>query len=49
MSMKDFVAEVSSVKGQCTAAGDLLISQLDRRFPNHDIMEAPRVINPQYW
>jgi hypothetical protein len=40
MSMEDFAAEISSMKGQCATAADLLISQLDGRFPNYDIMEA---------
>jgi hypothetical protein len=49
ISREDFCALVSSVKGQCAAAAELLISQLERRFPDCDIMEALGVIFPQYW
>jgi hypothetical protein len=40
---------LQSVKGQCAAATELLISQLDRRFPNCEIMEALGIVFPQYW
>jgi hypothetical protein len=49
VSREDFCTLVSSVKGQCAAAAELLISQLKRRFPDYDIMEALGVIFPQYW
>jgi hypothetical protein len=49
VSMEDFATVVSFVKGQCIAAADLFISQLDRRFPNCDIMEALGIVFPQYW
>jgi hypothetical protein len=49
VSREDFCALVSFVKGQCAAAAELFISQLERRFPDCDIMEALGVIFPQYW
>jgi hypothetical protein len=49
VSKEDFAAVVSSVKEQCAATADLLISQLDRRFPNCNIMEALGIVFPQYW
>jgi hypothetical protein len=49
VSRSDLKSVVSAVKGQCSAAAEMLISQLDRRFPNCDIMEALGVVFPQYW
>jgi hypothetical protein len=46
VSREEFKAIVSAVKGQCTAAVELLISQLEKRFPNSEIMEALRVVFP---
>lgn len=36
----DFQDLIISVKGQCFVATELLISQLDKQFPNCEIMEA---------
>ena len=45
--LKDDLKDVvSAVKGQCSAAAEMLISQLDRRFPNFDIKDALRVVFP---
>jgi hypothetical protein len=49
ISREDFVAMVTSMKGQCAAAVELLISQLDRGFPNYEIMEALGIVFSQYW
>jgi hypothetical protein len=49
VSMEDFAVMVSSMKEQCVAAADLFISQLDKRFPNCNIMEALGIVFPQYW
>jgi hypothetical protein len=49
VSREDFDAVVTSVKGQCITAADLLISQLDKRFLNYEIMEALGVVFSQYW
>lgn len=49
VSRDDLHSVVTAVKGQCSAAAEMLISQLDRRFPNCDIMEALGVVFPQYW
>jgi hypothetical protein len=49
MSREKFDAAVSAVKGQCKAAVELLISQLEKRFPNSKIMEALGIVFPQYW
>jgi hypothetical protein len=49
VSREGFAAVVTSVKGQCAAVAELLISQLDRRFPNCEIMEALEIVFPQYW
>jgi hypothetical protein len=49
VSREDLVTVVASVKDQCAAATEMLISQLDKRFPHCDIMEALGVVFPQYW
>jgi hypothetical protein len=46
---EEFDSDVSAVKGQCKATAELLISQLDKRFSNSEIMEALHVVFPQYW
>jgi hypothetical protein len=49
VSREEFNAAFSAVKGQCKAAAELLISQLEKRFPNSEIMEALGIVFPQYW
>jgi hypothetical protein len=49
MGKEEFDIAMSVVKGQCKAAAKLLISQLEKRFPNSEIMEALGVVFPQYW
>jgi hypothetical protein len=46
VSREEFDATVSTVKGQCKAAAGLLISQLEKRFPNSEIMEALGIVFP---
>ncbi len=40
---------MQSVKDQCTCATLELIKKLLRRFPTHDLMNATKIIYPQYW
>jgi hypothetical protein len=40
VSRYDFLNAVSSIKGQCSSAAELLIQELSRRFPDSEIMEA---------
>jgi hypothetical protein len=49
VSRDDFLAAVSSIKGQCSSAAELLIEELSRRFPDSEIMEALGIVFPQYW
>jgi hypothetical protein len=49
ISHSDFVNIVSSVKGQYHEAALLLRGELDRHFPNSDLMCALGVVFPQYW
>jgi hypothetical protein len=49
VSRDDFLATVSSIKGQCSSAAELLIEELSRRFPDSEIMEALGIVFPQYW
>jgi hypothetical protein len=49
ISRSDFADVVTSVKGQCQEAALLLRGELDRRFPNSDLMCALGVVFPQYW
>jgi hypothetical protein len=44
----DFLSAVSSIKGQCSFAAELLIQELSTRFPDSEIMEAMGVVFPQY-
>ena len=46
---EEFDIVVSAVKGQCKAIAELLISQLEKRFPKSEIMEALGIVFPQYW
>jgi hypothetical protein len=49
VSRDNFLAAVSSIKGQCSSAAELLIEELSRRFPDSEIMEALGIVFPQYW
>jgi hypothetical protein len=49
ISRSDFTDIVSSMKGQCQEVALLLRGELDRRFPNSDLMCALGVVFPQYW
>jgi hypothetical protein len=46
VSRDDFLNAVSSIKGQCSSAAELLIQELSRRFPDSEIMEALGVVFP---
>jgi hypothetical protein len=45
----DFLGSVSSFKGQCSFAAELLIEELLRRFLDSKIMEVLGIVFPQYW
>lgn len=45
---EDLPLVVSAIKGQCTATTEMLSSQLDRWFPNCDILEALRMVFVEY-
>jgi hypothetical protein len=44
-----FEAVISSVKGQATSAAKMLISELSKRFPSCDLMDALGIVFPQFW
>ncbi len=44
-----FEITIKVVKTQCTTIFDLLVTKLEQRFPNHELMNALGVIYPQYW
>jgi hypothetical protein len=44
-----FEAVISSVKGQATSAAEMLISELSKRFPSCDLMDALGIVFPQFW
>jgi hypothetical protein len=45
----DFDIVVTSMKGQCQDAAEVLIAELDRRFPDSELMNALSIVFPQYW
>ena len=49
MDRKEFDSAVSTLKGQYKVAAKLRISQLDKRYPKFEIMEALSVVFLQYW
>lgn len=49
VSRDDFEALVTSVKGQCRDAAEMLSLELDARFPEVELMNALGVVFPQYW
>jgi hypothetical protein len=44
-----WVATTKRMKEQCSVATTSLIEELARKFPNHEFMNATRIIYPQYW
>jgi hypothetical protein len=38
-----------SIKGQCHDATEMLIAELGKRFPDHELMNALDIVFPQYW
>jgi hypothetical protein len=40
---------LSSIKGQCRDAAEMLIAELGKRFPDHKLMNALGIVFPQYW
>lgn len=49
VSRPTFDTAVISVKRQCREAVELLITELDRRFPNSEVMNAFAIVFPQFW
>jgi len=49
VSRSDFEEVVASVKGQCRDVAELLIAELDQRFPDSDLMNAFSIVFPQFW
>jgi hypothetical protein len=49
VSRADFEGVVASVKEQCRDACKVLIAELDRRFPNSELMNALAIVFPQFW
>jgi hypothetical protein len=49
VSRSDFDTVVTSVKGQCRDAAEVLIGELDRRFPDSELMNALSIVFPQFW
>jgi hypothetical protein len=43
-----FEAVISNVKGQATSAAEMLISELSKRFPSCDLMDALGIVFPQF-
>ncbi len=43
-----FDQAIKVVKVQCIITCDLLVFELEWRFPNHELMNALRIIYPQY-
>jgi hypothetical protein len=44
-----FEAIISIVKRQATSAAEMLITELGKRFPNCDLMDALGIVFPQFW
>jgi hypothetical protein len=40
---------IASVKGQCCDAVEMLIVELDKRFPNSELMNSLAIVFPQFW
>jgi hypothetical protein len=49
VSRADFDGVVASVKGQCRDAAELLIGELEKRFPVSDLMNSLAIVFPQFW
>jgi hypothetical protein len=49
VSRSDFDIAVTSVKGQCRDAAEVLIGELDRRFPDSELMNALSIVFSQFW
>jgi hypothetical protein len=45
----DWEIDVQSIKDQCTSGAFELIKELARCFLTHDLMNATKIIYPQYW
>jgi hypothetical protein len=44
VSRSDFDTAVTSVKGQCRDAAEVLIAEFDRRFPDSELMNALSIV-----
>ena len=49
VSRVDFAQIVVGIKGQCTFAIEMLVTELSRRFLDFDLMNALGIIFPQFW
>jgi hypothetical protein len=49
VSQADFDGLVASVKGQYHDATEMLIAELDKRFPDLELMNSLATIFPQFW
>ena len=49
MSKADFEGAIASVKGQCRDACEVLIVELDKRFPDFELMNTLAIVFPQFW
>lgn len=49
VTKNDLEIDVQFIKDQCTCGALELIKKLVRCFPTHDLMNATKIIYPQYW
>ena len=47
--MANFDGVIALVKGQCQDACEVLIAELDKRFPDSKLMNALAIVFPQFW
>jgi hypothetical protein len=49
MSRADFEGVITLVKGECRDAYEVFIVELDKRFPDSELMNALAIMFPQFW
>jgi hypothetical protein len=49
VNKEDWAQAIDYVNKQCIAATIGLIFEFERRFPTQDLLNATRIIYPQYW
>ena len=49
MSRANFDGVVASVKGQCCDIAEMLIGELDKRFPDSELMNSLAIEFPHFW